>query len=162
MGKRSGHAPEMARFHRYVPARDDRDLPGEEIDLWLGTGGPVLETIVQDDIEAELSAHGSEVARLHRHVPSPEDPDFAGEETDFSLRSDGYVLVRRVFRWRDGDPDRDSWRLHSRIKAATTAERRERIPVVFPKVIRHLTGKGFTLREGPAAVEVRDELTGGD
>jgi hypothetical protein len=162
MAKRSGHGTEMARFHRCVASRDDRDLPGEEIDLSLGSDGSDLERIVQDDIVAELDAHGTEVARLHRHVPSPEDPDFAGEETQFSLRSDGYVLVRRVLRWRDGDPERDGWRLHSRIRAATTAERRERIAVVFPKVIRHLTGKGFSLRQGPVFFETRDQLREGD
>ncbi len=159
MAKRSGHVP---RFHRYVPGRDDRDLPGEEIDLSLGADASVLERIVQDDIVAELSAHGAEVARLQRHVPSPGDTDFAGEETEFALRTDGYVLVKRVLRWRDGHPDRDSWRLHSRIRAATAGERREKVPVVLPRVIRCLMGNGFTLREGLTFSEIRDQLPEGD
>ncbi|MCP4548016.1 MAG: hypothetical protein GY835_16245 [bacterium] len=47
----------------------------------------------------------------------------------------------------------------AKIKAATAVERRARIPVIFPKFIRNLIGQGFTLREGPAFSEVRDQLT---
>ncbi len=107
---------------------------------------------------AKLSAHGSEIARLHRNFPRPKDPDFASEDIYLSLRTDGFVLERRALNWHDGQRHPGSWRIQSKIKAATGAERRERIPAIFPKLIRNLTGKGYTLKEGPAFSKVRDHL----
>ncbi len=158
MAKLSAHHSDIARFHRYIPSRDDPGFAAVNIDLLLGTDDDAPERIFEEDIMAKLSAHGSEIARVHRYVPSPEDPDFAGKDVYFSFRTDCYVLEKRVLHWREGESNRGSWKLHSKIKAATVAERRERIPVIFPKFIRNLIGQGFTLREGPAFFEVRDQL----
>ncbi|MCP4548621.1 MAG: hypothetical protein GY835_19365 [bacterium] len=153
MAKLSANRSDIDRFHRYVPARDDPGFAAENIDLLLGTDDDAPEKIFEEDIMAKLSAHG----RI-RDRPTPP-LRFAGEEdVYFSLRTDGYVLEKRALHWRDGDSNRGNWKLHSKIKAATAVERRKRIPVIFPKFIRNLIGQGFTLREGPAFFEVRDQL----